>query len=61
MWESVLTFRPIEEDSWRNPDKEKRGPKLASSDLPHTVASHGVPDPEDEAVWSFEMWELPAH
>jgi len=45
-----MSFWPIEEDSWRNQEKEKRGPKLASSVVPHAVASHGVLDPEGEAV-----------
>jgi hypothetical protein len=59
MWESVTSFQLIEEDDWRSQEKEKIGPKLVSSVLPHAVASHGLLDPEDAAVWSFEMWELP--
>jgi hypothetical protein len=58
MQESVMSLRLIEDDSWRSKEKEKRGPKLASSVLPHTVGSHGVLDPKDEVVCSFEMWGL---
>jgi hypothetical protein len=50
MWESVSSFRLIEGDNWRSQEKEKRGPKLASSVLPHALATHGVLDPEDETV-----------
>ena len=44
----MMSFWPIEEDNWRN--QEKRGPKLASSVIPHAATSHGVLDPEGEAV-----------
>jgi hypothetical protein len=50
MWESVMSFRTIEGDSWRSQEKKKKGPKLASSFVPHAVGSHGVFDAEDEAV-----------
>jgi len=41
-----MSFWLIEEDNWRNQEKEKRGSKLASSVVPHAVASYGVLDPE---------------
>ena len=50
MWESMMSFRLIEEDNWRSQEKEERGPKLASSVCPHSVAFRGALDPEDEAV-----------